>query len=61
MQYKVLMVIHKYLDQNRRRMFISNAMILVKATKGRNIILSSDTSTWLYHRSPYDLVALYFI
>lgn len=42
-------------------MFISNAMILIKATKGKNIIFSSDTSNWLHHRSPYDLVALYIL
>ena len=40
-------------------MFISNSMILIKATGGKNIIISSDCSNWLYHRSPYDLVALY--
>jgi len=39
-------------------MFLSSATILVSATKGKNIVLSSDTDNWLYHRSPYDLVAL---
>ncbi|CAD8052590.1 unnamed protein product [Paramecium sonneborni] len=45
-------------DPNKRRQFISNAQIIINATKGRNILFSSDTSYWLYHRSPYDLVAL---
>lgn len=45
-------------DPNKRRIFISNAMIIIKATKGKNIILSSDCDHWLYHRSPYDLVTL---
>ncbi|CAD8043413.1 unnamed protein product [Paramecium primaurelia] len=45
-------------DPNKRRQFISNAQIIINATKGRNIIMSSDTNYWLYHRSPYDLVAL---
>ena len=46
-------------DQNRRRIFISNANIIIKATKGKNIIFSSDADNWMFHRSPYDLVALY--
>jgi ribonuclease P/MRP protein subunit RPP1 len=46
-------------DQNKRRSFISNAMIIIKMTKGKNIILSSDCDHWLNHRSPYDLIALY--
>jgi ribonuclease P/MRP protein subunit RPP1 len=45
-------------DPNKRRQFISNAAIIIKSTKGKNILMSSDTSYWLYHRSPYDLVAL---
>ncbi|CAK56068.1 unnamed protein product (macronuclear) [Paramecium tetraurelia] len=45
-------------DPNKRRQFISNAQIIINATKGKNILLSSDTAYWLYHRSPYDLVAL---
>ncbi|KAM3129487.1 hypothetical protein pb186bvf_018391 [Paramecium bursaria] len=45
-------------DANRRRNFISSASIIVNATKGRNIIFSSDAENWLLHRSPYDLVSL---
>lgn len=45
-------------DPVRRRNFISNASILINLTKGKNIIISSDADYWLYHRSPYDLVAI---
>lgn len=45
-------------DPNKRRNFISNASIIINATKGKSIIFSSDADNWLYHRSPYDLVAL---
>lgn len=38
--------------------FLQNAHNLIKLTKGRNIILSSEASDYLYCRTPLDLVAI---
>lgn len=45
-------------DTSMRRFFISNLTSLVRATRGRNIILSSGSSSGLAIRSPYDVMNL---
>lgn len=45
-------------NSNKRSTIFSNAMTLIKATKGKNLILSSGSSKSLFHRSPQDVVAL---
>jgi RNase P/RNase MRP subunit p30 len=39
-------------------MIFSNAIQIVRATKGKNIILSSGAEEAFYHRSPYDAINL---
>jgi ribonuclease P/MRP protein subunit RPP1 len=46
-------------DATGRRYLISNAMELIKKTKGKNIIMSSDALKALDVRSPYDMANLY--
>ena len=41
-----------------RRLIFSNAIQIVRATKGKNIIISSGTDDAFYHRSPYDVINL---
>jgi len=41
-----------------RRMVFSNAIQLIQATKGKNIIFTSGTEDAFYHRSPYDAINL---
>jgi len=48
------------IDMTFRRMIFSNAIQLIRATKGKNIIFSSGTDEAFYHRSPYDVINLYF-
>ncbi|KAJ1972488.1 RNA-binding RNA processing protein rpp1 [Dimargaris verticillata] len=45
-------------DNVSRRNLISNAMSLCRATRGRNIIISSEARRPLEVRSPYDIVNL---
>lgn len=33
-------------------------MILIQSTNSENIIISSDSDSWMWHRSPYDIVSL---
>jgi ribonuclease P/MRP protein subunit RPP1 len=49
----------KVVDQNARRNLISNAMSLVKVTKGQNIIISSGAHAAMEMRGPYDVINLY--
>lgn len=49
------------LDQSARRNMITNALNLVRATKGRNIILTSAAQKALDLRGPYDITNLYDI
>jgi RNase P/RNase MRP subunit p30 len=35
-----------------------NAMQLIKLTKGKNLILSSEASSQIYQRSPADVLAM---
>mmetsp|Transcript_19955 Transcript_19955/g.14663 ORF Transcript_19955/g.14663 Transcript_19955/m.14663 type:complete len:81 (+) Transcript_19955:205-447(+) len=37
---------------------MANAMALIKITKGKGLILSSETSNKIFHRSPMDVVSL---
>lgn len=45
-------------DANKRSVFISNVLSIIDVTKGKNLILSSGTDNFLYHRSPYDLITM---
>ena len=45
-------------DASQRRYFISNAMALVRVTRGRNIIISSGAHKLSLLRSPYDALNL---
>lgn len=45
-------------DMNARRIFIANASNLVKATKRKNIILSSEAEDLFEQRSPWDVINL---
>lgn len=46
------------IDSYQRRTVLSNAMNIIYSTKGKNIIFSSGSESYLTHRSPYDIVAL---
>jgi ribonuclease P/MRP protein subunit RPP1 len=41
-----------------RKYFMMNAMQLIKMTKGKNIIFSSETASQLYQRSPADVLCI---
>jgi ribonuclease P/MRP protein subunit RPP1 len=45
-------------DQNSRKNLIANAMALVKVTKGKNLILTSEAAAALEIRAPHDIVNL---
>jgi RNase P/RNase MRP subunit p30 len=45
-------------DMNARRVFIANASNLVKATKRKNIILSSEAEDIFEQRAPWDVINL---
>ena len=49
---------HALKDMNARRVFIANASNLVKATKGRNIIMSSGARDLFEQRAPWDVINL---
>jgi ribonuclease P/MRP protein subunit RPP1 len=46
------------LDSTLRRMVFSNAIQIIKATKGKNLIFSSGCKDPFYHRGPYDIICL---
>ena len=46
------------LDPSKRKYFLQNSLSIIKATKGKNIILSSNTWDMIFHRSPYDLIQM---
>jgi ribonuclease P/MRP protein subunit RPP1 len=46
-------------DDNKRGIFISNVMLLLDVTKGKNVIISSGSSSFYYHRSPYDIITIF--
>lgn len=49
---------HGLKDLNARRVFIANASSLIKAAKGRNIILSSGAKDLFEQRAPWDVINL---
>lgn len=46
-------------DTTKRSIFISNVLLLLEVTKGRNIIISSGASNYFEHRSPYDIITIF--
>jgi ribonuclease P/MRP protein subunit RPP1 len=45
-------------DSTTRRHLISNAMNIIRATNGKNIIITSEAKKALDIRNPYDIAAL---
>ncbi len=45
-------------DNSKRAIFISNILMLLEITKGKNFIISSGSDNYLDHRSPYDIINL---
>lgn len=50
--------ISQFTDQSARRHLISNAQSLVRVSRGKNIIISSEAQRAMELRGPYDLVNL---
>ncbi|KAH8592087.1 RNase P subunit p30-domain-containing protein [Bisporella sp. PMI_857] len=48
-------------DANKRRYFISNAMAILRATKGRGLLISSEATGALGVRAPADVVNLFAV
>lgn len=46
-------------DTTKRSLFISNVLLLIEVTKGKNIIISSGAESYFEHRSPYDIVTIF--
>lgn len=46
-------------DTFKRPNFISNVLSILEVTKGKNLIISSGSDNYIYHRSPNDLITLY--
>jgi ribonuclease P/MRP protein subunit RPP1 len=46
-------------NDNSRATFISNVMLLLDVTKGKNIIISSGSNSFYSHRSPYDIMTIF--
>lgn len=47
-----------YLDSSSNRFLMSNALNLIRVTKGKNILISSSARGTHELRSPYDVAAL---
>ena len=45
-------------DTTKRSVFISNVLSIIDVTKGKNLIISSCSQEYLYHRSPYDILIM---
>jgi ribonuclease P/MRP protein subunit RPP1 len=45
-------------DANKKRVCLTNCINLIKATKGKNLLVSSGLSSHIYHRSPVDICSL---
>ena len=45
-------------DNSKRAVFISNILMLLEITKGKNLIISSGSENYIDHRSPYDIINL---
>ncbi|CAG8478965.1 9878_t:CDS:2 [Paraglomus occultum] len=50
--------IRRIMYSGSRRQLISNAQNLVRITRGRNIIITSDAQRAMEHRGPYDIINL---
>ncbi|RKO84025.1 RNase P subunit p30, partial [Blyttiomyces helicus] len=48
-------------DQSTRRHLISNAAALIRVTKGKNVIISSEALKAMEVRGPYDVINLYVL
>jgi ribonuclease P/MRP protein subunit RPP1 len=46
-------------NENKRGIFISNVLLLLDVTKGENVIISSGSNSFFYHRSPYDIITIF--
>ncbi|KRX03996.1 polymerase/histidinol phosphatase-like protein [Pseudocohnilembus persalinus] len=53
MQYSPL-----FYQSDKKRIILQNMMKIVKATKGKNLVITSESQNFLQHRSPQDLVSL---
>lgn len=48
-------------DKEKKKQVLSNCLEIIKATKGKNLIISSQAYNFIYHRSPFDLVAIFSV
>lgn len=46
-------------DTSKRSLFISNVLLLLDVTKGKNILISSGAESYYEHRSPYDIITIF--
>jgi ribonuclease P/MRP protein subunit RPP1 len=46
-------------SDSKRGIFISNVLLLLDVTKGENVIISSGSNSFFYHRSPYDIITIF--
>ncbi len=46
-------------NDSRRSTFISNVLLLLDVTKGKNIIINSGANNFYSHRSPYDIITIF--
>jgi RNase P/RNase MRP subunit p30 len=46
-------------NSNKRSLFISNVLLLLDVTKGKNVIISSGVNNFYDHRSPYDIMIIF--
>jgi ribonuclease P/MRP protein subunit RPP1 len=45
-------------DANKKRVCLTNCINIIKATKGKNLILTSNVNSHIYHRAPSDICSL---
>lgn len=45
-------------DASKKRICLTNCINLIRATKGKNLIVSSGVASHIYHRSPVDVCSL---
>ncbi len=45
-------------DDSKRVICMTNIANIIKATNGKNLIVSSNVSDFAYHRTPYDVSSL---
>jgi ribonuclease P/MRP protein subunit RPP1 len=46
-------------NSSKRSLFISNVLLLLDVTKGKNVIISSGVNNFYQHRSPYDIMIIF--